>query len=132
MNHSTAAHKLRKSVMFDMVVRLGRDCCFRCGDKIETASELSIEHKTPWESADDPRETFFDLDNIAFSHLKCNSLAINRYRRPGVHGTQAEYQSGCRCWECTAARRAYNKEYMRKWRAKEKDTGLTADRSSIA
>ena len=41
-------------------------------------SDLSIEHKVPWMSADNPIDAFFDLDNIAFSHLKCNVMVSNR------------------------------------------------------
>lgn len=40
--------------------------------KINTVDELSIEHKEPWENSDNPKELFFNLDNISFSHLKCN------------------------------------------------------------
>jgi uncharacterized protein YdaU (DUF1376 family) len=37
---------------------------------IETADELSIEHKLPWEGVS--VKLFWSLDNIAFSHLRCN------------------------------------------------------------
>lgn len=37
--------------------------------------ELSIEHKTPWLDSEDPKALFFDLNNIAFSHLSCNVSA---------------------------------------------------------
>jgi hypothetical protein len=39
---------------------------------------LSIDHKNPWQAAADPKASFFDLDNIAFSHLRCNSGEANR------------------------------------------------------
>ncbi len=77
----TAAGRLRKMVMFDMARQLGRNICYRCGKPIESAEELSVDHKTPWL---DNEEAFWDLDNIAFSHLLCNSLASDRSRpRPG-------------------------------------------------
>lgn len=75
MNPSTAANALRKEVMFSLVKQLGQDVCFQCGNKIETVKEFSIEHTTPWLHTDDPKGSFFDLDNIAFSHLKCNQRA---------------------------------------------------------
>jgi hypothetical protein len=50
--------------MFDLLQRHGENICFRCGDKIESAAELSIEHKQPW--LDVSAELFWDLSNIAF------------------------------------------------------------------
>ena len=44
------------------------DICFKCKSKIKIVEELSIEHKLPWEGIS--IELFWDLDNIAFSHLK--------------------------------------------------------------
>lgn len=121
MHPGSAANKLRKHIMFDMVVRLELDTCFHCGEKIKTPRELSVEHKTPWEGATDPRETFFDLDNIAFSHLGCNAGDANRRRKAlERHGTQAEYQQGCRCEPCIKARREYNRNYMREWQRKKR------------
>ena len=66
----TASHRLRKMIMFSMAQRLGEDACFKCGEKIESLEEFTIEHKQPWlhESID----LFFDLSNIAFSHTRCN------------------------------------------------------------
>lgn len=69
----TAANKLRKMILFHYVQCVGHDYCFRCNSRIETVDDLSIEHKTPWQSAPDPKAAFFDLENIAFSHLRCNS-----------------------------------------------------------
>lgn len=68
-----ACHKLRKQIMFAMARELGRDTCFRCSKKIEDIDEFSIEHKRPWRSSIRPVEEFYDLGNIAFSHLSCNS-----------------------------------------------------------
>ncbi len=72
MNYSTAAHRLRKNILFSLVQELGRNVCFRCGDPIERSEDLSIEHKEFWLYTDP--ELFWDLDNITFSHLKCNTL----------------------------------------------------------
>lgn len=66
----TAANRLRKLVLFNLLQKYGEDTCFKCGSKITTAAELSIEHKEPWEGRD--TSLFWDLSNIAFSHLKCN------------------------------------------------------------
>lgn len=97
----TASGRLRKSIMFVMVQRLGLDTCFRCGQRIVSVEELSIEHKVPW-MVDDPQEAqrlFYDLNNIAFSHSSCNSTAADRstgrtsLRKEGPEGT-------CWCPDC--------------------------------
>ena len=72
MNFSTASYKLKKSIMFKFIQMLEFDKCFQCNEKIETVEHLSVEHKTPWMSSNNPIESFFDINNIAFSHLTCN------------------------------------------------------------
>jgi hypothetical protein len=78
MPHGTAAHQLRKMIMFRLIQNARADFCYRCGKVIKTVDDLSIEHMRPWQKADNPKETFFDLDNIAFSHLKCNINASDK------------------------------------------------------
>ena len=72
MSHGTASNRLRKMILFDLLQQFDFDHCFRCDQQIEDIDDLSIEHMTPWQGADDPKATFFDLENIAFSHLRCN------------------------------------------------------------
>ena len=108
----TAANRLRKQFMFRLLRETGKDTCFQCSKQIESVRDLSIEHIVPWLDSSDPVETYFDLDNIAFSHLKCNSGAARR--QYSSHGTQNRYQHhGCRCAECTKA----NTLAKRKFRA---------------
>ena len=71
MPFGTATARLRKSIMFLLAQKADLDTCCRCELKIETVEEFSIEHVKPWESSRH-RDLFFDLDNIAFSHRKCN------------------------------------------------------------
>lgn len=78
MAHGTANGRLRKTIMFMLAQRCGMDTCYRCADKIETCEELSIEHKDEWERAADPVLAFFNLENIAFSHLACNIRAAGK------------------------------------------------------
>jgi HNH endonuclease len=66
----TATSRLRKMLLFKFAKKLGEDVCFKCKLKIEDINEFSIEHKQPWLHVS--KELFWDLDNIAFSHLKCN------------------------------------------------------------
>lgn len=75
MNVSTAQGRLRKDIMFHLAQIIGLDICHQCGGVIETVEEFSIEHKIPWLDSEDPKGMFFDLDNIAFSHLSCNVRA---------------------------------------------------------
>lgn len=70
MPFGTAAHRLRKMIMFRMMQKCAEDTCHNCGDKIETVDELSIEHIEPWLGVNP--DLFWDLDNITWSHLRCN------------------------------------------------------------
>jgi len=88
MPYGTANAKLRKAILFKLVQRLNEDICFKCKLKIVSIEELSIEHKQPWFNRNSA--LFWDLDNIAFSHLKCNvkhSDIPNILRKVGPEGT---------------------------------------------
>ena len=78
MSFGAAANKLRKMILFSLVCRLGLNMCYRCDGEILSVDDLSIEHMEPWLRADDPVQCFFDLDNITFSHLSCNSATGDR------------------------------------------------------
>jgi hypothetical protein len=68
--HGTAAGRLRKMILFHLLQKHGENVCFQCAEPIETVDELSIEHKQPWEGIS--LELYWSMDNIAFSHLRCN------------------------------------------------------------
>jgi hypothetical protein len=78
MPHGTACARLRKMILFKFVKQLNLDICFQCNLKIEDEKQLSIEHKIPWQQ--NPT-LFWDLDNIAFSHLGCNIKAADSSKR---------------------------------------------------
>ena len=78
MNPGTAAHRLRKNLLFEYVRKCGENVCYQCGKKIENIDNFSIEHKIPWLDSKDPIGLFFDVNNIAFSHLACNSGSARR------------------------------------------------------
>lgn len=82
MPFGTAAHRLRKSLMFAMAKRLSMDICHRCEKQIQDEADLTIEHKDAWRRADDPVAAFFDLENVAFSHMRCNYGAALRTQIP--------------------------------------------------
>lgn len=100
MSHGTAANRLRKNILFNLLVKHNENVCFQCNELITTPRELSIEHKIPW--LDNSVKLFWDLDNIAFSHLSCNSAAA-RTRDTSPRGSARTYNKGCRCKLCTKA-----------------------------
>ena len=106
MSHSTAQHRLRKEIIFHLTKKLGENVCHQCGEDIEVIEDLSVEHIKPWLDSDNPRELFFDMENITFSHLSCNISAGRRTR--SECGSYAKYKAGCRCDDCVQAQRAYH------------------------
>lgn len=68
----TANGRLRKILLFSLAKKLGLDVCFRCRDKIILLEDFTIDHKIPWLDSTEPTILFFDIDNIAFSHNRCN------------------------------------------------------------
>ena len=91
MPFGTAQGKLRKALLFKFVQRAGEANCYRCGDWIFDIDVFTVEHKKPWGSAKNPVEAFFDLDNVAFSHMKCNYGV----KREDTHCSQGhEYTEG--------------------------------------
>ena len=113
MNPSTAAHRLRKMVLFELLRNQERNRCFQCGEIIKNMENLSLEHKVPWLDGDDPAGLFFDLDNVAYSHLKCNVGARRAKTGPQTdHGTFSRYSKwGCRCKPCTRANADHRQKY---------------------
>ena len=110
----TAQARLRKKILFSFVCTNGLDICFRCGKQIYRIEQLSIEHKEAWLDSNDPIELFFDLDNIAFSHLSCNSSSrkVLHKGNKAPHGTPTRYSNPlkCRCNKCVKAKADYRKE----------------------
>jgi HNH endonuclease len=91
MPYGTAGHRLRKLIMFHLLERHGENVCFKCQKTIDAPEELSIEHIRPWQLAGS--HFYWDMDNIAFSHLKCNRQSISKpgsgikRRKVGPEGT---------------------------------------------
>ena len=114
----TASHKLRKLILFTLLRQCNKDTCHRCDETIETIEELSIEHVTAWLDSKAPKELFFDLKNIAFSHLKCNISTAKKphkgkiLKHPGVNA----YDKGCRCSDCKRLKREKQKRYRNRCR----------------
>jgi hypothetical protein len=79
MSYGKARNILNKNIMFSLMQKCKMDRCFQCGGKIKSVDDLSVEHKIPYLYSENPVELFFDLDNIAFSHISCNSASA-RYK----------------------------------------------------
>lgn len=69
----TASHRLRKLVLFHLVRETGRNRCHRCSRIIESADDLTLDHKKAW--LDESVSLFWDIENIAFAHARCNSIS---------------------------------------------------------
>lgn len=114
MNHATAAGQLRKLILFKLVQEAGKDICFHCGKRIDSVDNFSIEHKVPWLDSNKPKELFFNLDNIAFSHLGCNSGAFERSKVFCIRGHPLSgdnlYSSSDGSRQCKTCRNSRNRE----------------------
>tara|TARA_R100000781_G_scaffold114791_1_gene86955 strand:- start:842 stop:1246 length:405 start_codon:yes stop_codon:yes gene_type:complete len=121
LDPGTASHRLKKSVLFSFAKKLGLNWCYQCGAEIKDIDRFTLEHKTPWLDSGTPKELFFDLDNIAFSHASCN-YAASRGRVGKPCPSVTAYRNGCRCDGCKECRRIYRrekKEFKNKLNGKE-------------
>jgi hypothetical protein len=106
MPQGTASNRLRKSIILMLLKKLNLNFCYQCGEEIEYENDLSVEHKTPWLDSENPIKLFFDLENIAFSHLHCNIRAARKYERNKTPcPSWCAYKRGCRCKGCMEANR---------------------------
>ena len=110
MNPSTASNRLKKEILFSFVRKAGENKCYQCGEEIKDVSTFSIEHKIPWLDSKSPTDLYFDLNNISFSHLSCNSKAARRNPFKVTHPSATHYRNGCRCDGCKAKHAARIKE----------------------
>ena len=114
MRIGTAQRRLRKRIMFLYIQKAGDDVCFQCGKLIDNIDDLSVEHKISWMHSENPIELYNDLDNIAFSHRRCN---VRRQPPVPEHGTLNRYSHStfpCSCDECRKAKNLYIREYREK------------------
>lgn len=117
MKPGTASGQLRKMILFKFVKELSLDKCYRCKEPITNIEDLSIEHKVPYLDSPNPKKLFFDLENIAFSHLICNGKARRITNRATEHGL-AMYKNKCRCEICVKANYDQCKYYRKKKKLK--------------
>mgnify|MGYP002346281941 CR=1 FL=1 len=77
MSVSTARAKLVMDLLFHMVMTHTSGTCARCGELL-TRSSFTIDHMDPWLDSEDPFSKYFDVSNVRYSHLSCNSKASRR------------------------------------------------------
>ena len=101
----TASNRLRKLILFELTRKLNMDACCRCGKTIETVDDFSIEHVTPWMDSKNPKELFYDLSNIAFSHLTCNTSHVSEANKRAwasmrkIHPAGQAWCCGCKTYK---------------------------------
>lgn len=74
-------------MMFHLAEQLELTHCYKCDTLIESARDMSLDHREPWRKVS--AELFWDLDNLAFTHKWCNKVD-----RP-ARKTGPEGQSWC-------------------------------------
>jgi hypothetical protein len=95
MSHGTATGRLRKMILFDLLKRHNENICARCHESITNIDELSIEHLKPWEGIS--ANLFWDLNNVAFSHIYCN---IKAARHPEIREARRTIAPEGMSWCC--------------------------------
>ncbi len=88
MHFVTARGRLMKMILLRLIKKAGEDLCFKCGKKITSTEDLSLDHKLPWRGED--TKLFWDLENVAFSHVRCNKrdrTENTKTRKIGADGT---------------------------------------------
>jgi 5-methylcytosine-specific restriction endonuclease McrA len=93
MPHGTAVGRLRKNILYSILKRINENICFRCKLPIGTVDDLSVEHIKPWEGVS--AELFWDLNNIAFSHIRCN---VPHKRHGGIFLRKIGPEGTSWCW----------------------------------
>ena len=110
-NFNTARRRLHKMLLFKLAQSLQVNTCFRCEQEIESEDELSVDHKSAWRSSEDPKAAFFDLENIAFSHLSCNSGENNRSKEACPQGHPYDYKDSRGNRKCKRCNSTSSKKY---------------------
>lgn len=100
MNASTANGRLVKDILYSLIVKTGQNKCCKCKMPM-SRDTFSIEHLVPWLDSEEPLKLFFDLENIYFSHLKCNCESARKPQKK--YFTEDERKAGSalsqrNCW----------------------------------
>ena len=107
MNPSTASHRLVKDVLWKLIQQPNQDHCCKCGE-LMSREAFSIEHVIPWLDSENPVDLYFNLDNIAFSHLSCN---VSDSRKP--HKKYENFEGRHPSKKINDSNRTYSKDKRR-------------------
>lgn len=97
MPQGTASNRLRKMLLFRQLKKHNENVCVRCEKEIESVDDLSVEHIKPWEGIS--ADLFWDLDNVAFSHMKCN-VPHRRFTPDGAERRKIGQEGTSWCTVC--------------------------------
>lgn len=82
----TARNRLVNSVIRRLAVLAGVATCHRCGEALESDEDISMDHVKDWFQKENGIALFFDPENVAFSHKKCNYLSRKSQPKSGFRG----------------------------------------------
>lgn len=78
MSEATARSRLHRMLLRVLIKEVFDGKCLRCNQTIHDDEEFHIDHIKSWAKAKNPRKTYFDVKNLAFSHAMCNKMAAER------------------------------------------------------
>lgn len=77
MSYRDAQRQLVRKMAFLYFLKLQKGKCFRCGGYLDEDT-WHLDHKEAWARARHPRSKFWDPDNLAASHGRCNAAAARK------------------------------------------------------
>ena len=80
---SAARAILLKQILWRYLDSAGDVLCFRCSERM-SSNDFTLDHVEPWWNSSS--DLFWDLDNVRFSHHRCNS----KHHRP--RGKKKDYE----------------------------------------
>jgi len=76
MSFHTARARLERDLLFKFATELGH-VCYRCQQPMPR-DNFSVDHMENWSTAESPIKAYFDLKNVAFSHIHCNAANTSK------------------------------------------------------
>lgn len=112
IHYGTAKARLDRDIIFSFISKLNIKC-FRCNGDLDRET-FSVDHKNPWLIADDPLISFFDLENVAFSHSSCNTKAGRKPKK--IYYSKEEKNRELHKKKYYNSSSKYNKENRKEYR----------------
>ena len=80
MEMKSASTKLMRDLLWQYIENSGETLCHACGEPL-CRETFTVEHIEKWLDSEDPAGLYFDLNNISFSHQRCNTPRIRPQHR---------------------------------------------------